>query len=298
MAWKGLHLTRAARLSLADRQLAVRSETGEIRVALEDLGWIVIDTPAITLTSALIAACMEAGIAIVTTDQRHTPSGLLLPFHRHYRQAGVGHTQISVGVPLRKRIWQRLVQTKILNQAKHLEQRRGQAAPLPEMARLVASGDPDNVEARAAREYWSMLFRDFARGDESDFRNHLLDYGYAVIRACIARSCVAAGLLPCFGLHHSSISNAFNLVDDLIEPFRPFVDHAAFALSGGETEKDRQLSTEDRQSLAGIPLRTAWIGKETMTLFAASEAVAESLVRALESNDAFALQLPTWAKDL
>ena len=113
MAWKGLHLTQAARLSLADNQVCVKQDAGEVRLALEDIAWIVIDTPQASLTSALMAACMAAGIVLVFTDERHTPSGLALPFHRHHRQGAVAKLQIEAKHGVKKRLWHALVRAKI-----------------------------------------------------------------------------------------------------------------------------------------------------------------------------------------
>ena len=122
------------------------------------------------------------------------------------------------------------------------------------MAQRVGSGDPDNTEARAARAYWSSLFNDFTRSDDTDRRNKLLNYGYAVVRAGVARSLVAAGFLPCIGLHHASETNGFNLADDLVEPFRPFVDVAVFAICGAEKSASHDLTVDDRRAMAGILL--------------------------------------------
>jgi CRISPR-associated protein Cas1 len=191
MAWRGLHLTNAARLTLANGQFVVAREESVVRVALEDLAWVVIDTPQVMLSTALISACMEAGIAIMTTDARHTPSGLLLPFHRHHRQAHVARVRLAASEALKKRLWQRMVQAKIVNQAVNLMACSGAAAPLAKMAKLVGSGDPENVEARAAREYWRRLFVGFVRENAADYRNGLLNYGYAVVRAVVARALVA-----------------------------------------------------------------------------------------------------------
>src|SRR6266568_3920759 len=222
MAWKGLHLTQAARLSLADSQLCVKQDTGEVRIALEDLAWIVIDTPQATLSSALMAACMDAGIALVFTDERHTPSGLTLPFHRHHRQGAVAKLQIETKDSVKKRLWQAIVRAKIINQAAALATLgRDDAGTLKEIARHVEPGDPDNVEARAARFYWGRVFADFIRDEADDRRNKMLNYGYAVVRAGVARALVASGFLPAFGLKHDGAANAFNLADDFVEPFRP-----------------------------------------------------------------------------
>ncbi len=138
------------------------------------------------------------------------------------------------------------------------------------MAKLVGSGDPDNVEARAARDYWSRLFDHFARGDGADRRNGMLDYGYAVVRAAVARALVACGLLPCIGLQHAGASNAFNLADDLLEPFRPFVDRLASTLAArrrtGLTDQRKVgVSLQDRRTLAGILTADAQVGDERVS---------------------------------
>jgi CRISPR-associated protein Cas1 len=160
------------------------------------------------------------------------------------------------------------------------------------MAERVGSGDPDNIEAQAARAYWSDLFDDFTRANEADRRNALLNYGYAVVRAALARACVASGLLPAFGVHHASKSNIFNLVDDLIEPFRPFVDRMAHDRAKDCAEDE--LTVEDRRLAANVLTHTAVIGSERMTMLAATEAVATSMVRAMEYNSAALLQTPCW----
>ena len=152
MAWRGVHLSTPARLSLADAQMAVLRDGEEVRLAIEDIAWIVLDTPQATMTSALLSACMEAGVAVVVTDARHTPSGLLLPFHRHHRQAAVAAVQSGTTLPLRKRLWQRIVVAKIENQAGCLVGCGLDPGGLPAMARRIGSGDPDNIEAQAARD--------------------------------------------------------------------------------------------------------------------------------------------------
>ena len=294
MAWRGLHLSKPSRLSLADGQIVVGQDDGEVRLALEDIAWIVLDTPHATLTSALLAACMSAGIAIVATDETHTPSGIALPFHRHFRQGEIAQAQVAMGAPLKKRLWQGVVRAKIMNQAAALDAiGRSGAAPLREMARRVGSGDPANVEARAARDYWSKLWPEFRRGDDSDRRNKLLNYGYAVVRSGVARALVACGLLPAFGLMHASTTNAFNLADDIVEPFRPFVDMLAWQTADNGRPGKEELSVEDRRTMAGILLKEARAGAENVTLLIATERAAESLVRAIESGSPDTLALPS-----
>lgn len=296
MAWRGLHLTKPSRLSLADGQAVVVQGDGEARFPLEDLAWIVLDTPQTTITGSLLSACMAAGIALVATDETHTPAGVVLPFHRHFRQGEIAHRQVAMGAPLKKRLWQRMVRAKIENQADALRMLgRGGAQTLRQMARQVGSGDPGNVEARAARYYWTQLWPDFRREDEGDRRNKLLNYGYAVMRAGVARSLVATGLLPAFGVNHASVTNAFNLADDLVEPFRPFVDAAAWAATGKGQPSRAELSRDDRHAMASILLAEAQIAGETTTLLTAGEKAAESLMRAIEGASAELLELPAFA---
>jgi len=295
MAWRGVHVTQAARLTLADGQMVVDQADGAARVPLEDVGWVVVDTPQATVTTALLAACMAAGVALVVTDAKHTPSGVMLPFHGHFRQAGVAAIQAGASAPMRKRLWQRVVQAKIANQAAALTACGGDGRAIAAMGGLVASGDAANVEARAARDYWRRLFPAFRREDGADKRNMLLNYGYAVVRAAVARGLVAAGLLPAFGIGHANAANAFNLADDMVEPLRPLVDRAVWAMSDGGRAREGEPSLAERRELAALPLVPVRLGRETMTVLAATEAVAESLVRALEGKRAGSLVLPAFA---
>lgn len=292
MAWRGLHLTQPSRLTLADGQIVVGQEDGDARVPIEDTAWIVVDSPRTTLTASLVAACMDAGVALVFTDARHTPSGLLLPFHRHHLQADVAALQAAASAPLRKRLWQQIVRRKIENQAAVLDAVGAPGANgLRETAKRVGSGDPGNLEAQAARAYWRRLWPDFVREDAGDRRNAMLNYGYAVLRAGVARALVATGLLPCFGLHHASVSNAFNLADDLLEPFRPFVDERVWRAVEGRPSRD-EMTVADRRALAGVLLDEASVGRETTTLLTATELGAQSIVRALQIKSPAGLVLP------
>lgn len=292
MAWKGVHLSRPARLNTADGQIVVAQEDGEVRVPLEDVAYVVLDAPHATLTTTLLSACMEAGVVIVSVDQRHTPNGIMLPFHSHHRQAGVAAAQLALSEPFRKRCWQRVVVSKIENQAAHLAlQAHPASVALSAMARRVRSGDPDNIEARAARDYWRSLFHEFIRDDPADLRNKLLNYGYAVVRAGVARALVAYGLLPSIGLNHASVTNAFNLADDIVEPFRPFVDRLGAVRSRGRARGD-ELTIDDRRAMAGILTQDCRVGRETVSLLAATEKAAEGLVRAIEVASPALMALP------
>jgi CRISPR-associated protein Cas1 len=297
MAWRGLHLSNPARLTLADQQCVVGQESGETRLPLRDIAWIVLDTPQATLTTALASAAMEHGIAIIITDARHHPCGVLLPFHQHYRQAEVAAIQVNTAEPVRGALWQLLVRGKIEAQAALLRHAHRKFAPLAAMVRHVQPGDPTNIEARAARHYWGELFPDFTRSNESDLRNAMLNYGYAVLRAAVARGLTAAGLLPALGLHHASNLNPFNLADDVIEPFRPVVDQLVWRMSMQQQGSAGQLTVHHRQTLAGLLLQPVQLGADQVTCLAATEMVATSLVRALETASPAALLIPRLLAD-
>jgi CRISPR-associated protein Cas1 len=292
MAWRGVHITQPSRLTLTDGQIVVARDDGDVRLPIEDVAWMVIDTPQVMLSTALISACMDAGMVLITTDRTHTPSGMILPFHRHHRQAEIAAMQIAISAPLKKRLWQTIIQAKIANQAESLIKCGQDASALRAMSRLVGSGDPDNTEARAARAYWPRLFVGFTREDGTDKRNALLNYGYAVVRSAVARALVAAGLLPAFGVNHASVTNAFNLADDLVEPFRPFVDRLVWRMTDKGQDKRGETTVDERRTLAAAPTETVRLAGETVSLLIASERAAESLVRAMEMNSAAVLLLP------
>jgi CRISPR-associated protein Cas1 len=283
MAWRGLHISRPSRLSLKSRRLLVEQDDDEpVSFPLEDIAWVVLDTPQATLTAALSAGCVQAGIPVVFSDDKHTPCGVLLPFHQHWQQGGVARAQIDAGEPLKKRMWQAIVRRKIEG-----------GRTLREMTGHVKSGDPGNVEARAARFYWQRLFVDFRRQDSEDLRNAMLNYGYAILRAGVARGLVAAGLLPAFGIHHAGAQNAFNLADDLLEVLRPVVDWTAFGLADkGRTSDEATLTRDHRQSLVAVMNETLVIDGEQLTVLPAVDRMVASLVRAFSGGGADALVLP------
>ncbi len=284
MAWKGVHISKPARLSWKDQQLCVAQDEDTVTMPLEDVAWIILDSNHTTLTASLISACMAQGVAIIFTDERHTPNGMALPFHTHHRQAAVAAMQLGLTQPFKKRLWQALVVAKIENQSACLMLCGKDGTAVGAIAKFVTSGDTENTEARAARAYWSTLFDDFIRSDETDLRNAMLNYGYAVLRAAVARALVASGLLPSVGLFHDSAANAFNLADDVFEPFRPVVDRKVFQLSDNGTRRSGELAIAERRALAGILHDDISFGRETVSVLIATERAAASLVRAMEAT--------------
>lgn len=295
MAWRSLHISQAAKLSLQQGQLSVEQVGVEaISLPVEDLTTLVLESPQITLTSALLARLQGAGVAVMVCDAQHLPVGLMLPFHQHSRQSEVASLQIASTQPFRKRCWQRVVQQKLRNQADCLRPRAApQAQTLHAMASRVQSGDTGNLEAVGAKLYWSALMPESFRRGQDCIRNAALNYGYAIVRAAVARGAVAAGLLPCLGLHHASQLNPFNLVDDLMEPLRPYADWVVVTQLGDELQGD-SLTKEHRQQLASLLHTPVRWQNTTETLMNTAELMAASLVRAMRAGDANQLLLPNF----
>ena len=208
------------------------------RVPCEDVALLLVEHPGTTYSHAALVTLLRYDAAVVICGRDHLPAGLLLPFSEHTEVVWRIHDQLALRRPLRKQLWRQLVQAKIRAQARNLPSESNIRTRLLALAREVRSGDPQNVEAQAARSYWSAYFGDlFRRDPDGDGINALLNYGYAIVRAAIARAVVAAGLLPALGSHHANRSNAFCLADDLIEPLRPLVDAQVHELAdAGQTE--------------------------------------------------------------
>lgn len=291
-------IQKAAKLNLSKGQLRLENDEGEFTLPLEDITALILESPQIALTSALLSECQDKGVAVLTCDKTHTPNGVLLPFQPHSRQSRVARIQQSWTEPLRKRLWQRVIQTKILNQAVCLDMTVGgeESTRLKAFVDRVGSGDPDNIEAQAARDYWPRLFGPDFRRHGNDSVNAGLNYGYAVVRAFVARSQVAYGLIPAFGIHHDNELNAFNLTDDMMEMFRPFVDHMVFGLrrDGDIKQDDHHLSSGARQTLANIGNSNCRIGHETHTIANACDLMAAGLVAAIEGKAPALLPVPAF----
>lgn len=229
MIKRTLYFGNPAYLSIKDQQLQVKlPEKEELRtVPIEDIGVVVLDHWQISITQRVFESLLANNAAIITCNSSHMPQGLLLNLEGNTLQSERFRHQINASEPLKKRLWQQTVQSKILNQAKVLEERGIDVQNMKYWASEVKSGDVDNHEARAAAYYWSQLFPsipNFTRGRYDDPPNHFLNYGYAILRAVVARALVSSGLLPTLGIHHRNKYNAYCLADDIMEPYRPFVD--------------------------------------------------------------------------
>ncbi|MCD7711005.1 MAG: type II CRISPR-associated endonuclease Cas1 [Porphyromonadaceae bacterium] len=208
-------------LPISFKQKAIRT------IPVEDIGVLLLDHQQITVTHALLSALLDNNCAIITCDNNHLPTGLMLPLCGNATQSERFHDQIEASLPLQKQLWRQTVQAKIANQAKLLHERKIECGNMLKWITEVHSGDTDNIEARAAVYYWSNLFPQipyFSRKRDGVPPNNLLNYGYAILRAIVARALVGSGLLPTLGIHHHNRYNAYCLADDIMEPYRPYVD--------------------------------------------------------------------------
>jgi CRISPR-associated protein Cas1 len=268
-----------ARLKIRNELLVIEREgCDDYTVPLPELGVLVVSNPQVSYTQAVLSGIAAAGGAFVACDEKHTPVGMLLPLKAHFVQAERFGKQIEASLPTCKRLWQQLIEAKILAQGRLLKEFRGADEGLALMAEKVRSGDPDNIEGLASRRYWPALFNDrkFRRNRDAPDQNRHLNYGYAILRAIISRGICAAGLHPSIGLHHHNRYDAFRLASDLMEPFRPIVDKAVVKW----IESHDPLATIDSQTKAALlaPLTGRFeIEGESRTLFDIASRTAASL---------------------
>ncbi|MCI5560662.1 MAG: type II CRISPR-associated endonuclease Cas1 [Phocaeicola sp.] len=295
MIKKTLYFGNPAYLSLKDKQLVIKlpevekseyfssslKEVHSVTKPIEDIGVLVLDHQQITITQGVLEALLENNVAVITCDKRSLPVGLMLPLYGHSTQNERFREQIDASVPLRKQLWQQTIQTKIANQAVVLEQCTVDIYPCMRIwSTEVRSGDTENMEARAAAFYWKHLFKqicsDFKREREGEAPNHLLNYGYAILRAVVARALVCAGLLPTLGIHHHNRYNAYCLADDLMEPYRPYVDLLVYDMvlkQGANIPLNKEIKAE----LLAIPTMDVCIGGKKSPLMVAAGLTASSL---------------------
>jgi CRISP-associated protein Cas1 len=297
MGWRTVFITNPCRLSVKERHLVIEPKDGECaKLPLVDISVIMIETPQCSLSSALLSIVADEGIALFACDSTHIPNGLFAPFASHSRHTKTAKAQSLWSEPFRKRCWQKIVKAKIQNQAKLLEiaDKKDSVRRLINIAGKVTSGDSANCEAQAAAVYWRSLFDDFVRGGLC-VRNSALNYGYAILRGVIGRSLCASGFIPAFGLHHENDLNAFNLADDIIEPFRPFVDALVWRRFGAETRTD-ELSKDDRAELVTLLGESCFVGIRHESILNAADIVAQSLANCSFTKESQSLILPTFAK--
>lgn len=290
MIKRTLYFGNPAYLSLRNSQLVINlpeangmdDRTGNNTIPIEDIGIVLLDHKQITITQGLLEALLSNNAAVITCDSSRMPVGLLLPLSGNTTQSERFQAQIDASLPLRKQLWQQTVQAKIGNQAYVLNTCRNAVVKnMLAWVDEVKSGDSDNLEARAAAYYWANMFPaipEFRRGREGPPPNNLLNYGYAILRAVVARSLVASGLLPTLGIHHHNRYNAYCLADDIMEPYRPFVDKLVVELTDSG-EDFQELTKSLKAKLLSIPVLDVIINDQRSPLMIAVGITTASLAK-------------------
>lgn len=283
-----------ARLSLKLAQMVVELQDVTRTLPIEDIGVVILDHKQITITHALIDALLANNVAIVTSNDKHLPVGLMLPLDGNTLQSERFRAQIDASEPLKKQMWQQTIVAKILGQAHVLGTQLIKHNNMLKWAKDVRSGDPENMEARAAAFYWRNMFEKdaFIRDPQGLPPNNLLNYGYSIVRAMMARALVGAGLLPTLGIHHHSRYDAYCLADDIMEPYRPFVDMKVLEMwkNGGITS---DISSDQKRELLGITTMDVSISGHRSPMMLAIQTTAQS-VQKCYSGEARKIIYPDW----
>jgi len=296
MSWRSIFITKPCKIHIEHYNLIVSNEDGDNLITLDSVASIVIETTRATITTYAISKLAQAGVAVLYVDKKYNLNAITLPFHTHSTFSKIVHSQIDISKPLKKQLWQEMVKAKIKNQASVLKyfNREESSKILYNYAKDVKSNDDNNVEAQAAKVYWSKLFENFARIHKGadDVRNASLNYCYAIVRSAVARSLTNAGLMPSFGIHHQNYFNAFNLADDIIEPYRAFVDiHVKLTLLKYD---DEVLTSQIKQEYVNIlNLVYADIDNGTSNIRTAIDTTVQSLQKCVLQKDISHLVLPS-----
>lgn len=283
-----------ARLSLKLAQMVVELQDVTHTLPIEDIGVVILDHKQITITHALIDVLLANNVAIVTSNDKHLPVGLMLPLDGNTLQSERFRAQIDASEPLKKQMWQQTVVAKILGQAHILGTQHIEHNNMLKWAKDVRSGDTDNMEARAAAFYWRNMFEkdSFIRDPQGLPPNNLLNYGYSIVRAMMARALVGAGLLPTLGIHHHSRYDAYCLADDIMEPYRPFVDKKVLEMwKKGDITSD--ISSEQKRQLLGVTTMDVNISGHRSPMMLAIQSTAQS-VQKCYSGEARKIIYPDW----
>ena len=291
MSWKTLLFCNPCKLHINNRQLVYQAvDSGEeISIPIEDIGTIILEHPQIHITNYTLALCSEYEVTVITCDNKHKPIGVLTPFYQHSRNTKIAFAHIGIKEPLKKQLWQKIIKQKIKNQSNVLKI-LFEDNQLDYYIDKVQSGDTKNIEGQTSKKYWSIMFNDFKR-HASDKYNAALDYGYAIIRGTLSKYISSGGLIPCFGVHHCNELNSFNLTEDLIEPFRPFVD---LMVSKMEIVSSGYLTKNDKAYLLSILTKQCQYKGEQITIQNACENVCKTFVKAIVEKDVKLLELPNF----
>ncbi len=281
MIKRTLFISNPHHLALRNGQLQISDKSGLVlkTAPVEDLGFLVLDHPQISFTMKLVEELNEYNVATIFCDSKHMPSSMLLPLDAHYIQSELFRAQISASEPLKKNLWKQTIEAKIKNQARLLDKLGKNSTQLKSIAKTIKSGDSDNREGFAARLYWlALLGKDFTRDRYGEPPNNFLNYGYILLRSAVARALSGSGLLSTLGIHHRNRYNAFCLADDIMEPYRPYVDEIAYDLN--EKYPDTfMLAKEHKAELLQLMAMDVKIGESKRPLMIALSQTTASLAR-------------------
>lgn len=283
MLKRTIYIGNAAYLKFKDNQLIIEeAPTKEIKgsVPVEDLGFLVLDNYQITLSHQLIVALQQNNVAIVSCDEAHLPLGLMLPMSGHVEHTERLKHQINCSEPLRKQLWKQTIEAKIFQQKTLLEKLGYEFEPMQTYMNNVKSGDSTNMEGIAAQFYWKQLFDDFTRERKGDSPNNFLNFGYAILRSMVARALVSSGLNPSIGIFHRNKYNAFCLADDIMEPYRPFVDEMVIEWIN-KPFRPTELNKESKSFLLNIATKDVKIDGLTRPLLVAISSTTSSFYKCL-----------------
>lgn len=276
MIKKTLLFTNKCSITTSNEQLIITTEDRNRTIPIEDIGYVIIDHSEAYISIPAINKLIAHNCACIICDEKHLPNGMLLNLNSHHIQQEIFKYQIEASNPLKKQLWQQTIVEKIKNQGLLLKAITGLDNTFDYLAGKVLSGDTTNMEAVAANFYWKSFFEiDFKRERFGDYPNNFLNYGYAILRAATARALSGSGLLNTLGIHHKSKYNAFALADDIMEPFRPVVDEAVYALM--KEYEEQELTTEIKAKLLDLLTRTVYFKNEKSPLMVALQKTASSL---------------------
>lgn len=280
MIKRTLFFSNPAYLSTKNEQMLVQfpdKEKEPVTVPIEDIGFVVLEHPQITITHKLIGKLLANKTAVITCDDRRMPSGILQPYEGHTEQSKRIRAQLNMSKPLKDNLWKQTIQSKIKNQSAVLKSRDKEYKKLDYWSKMVTSGDRENHEAFASAYYWqTLLGTDFRRDRYGSSPNNLLNYGYAILRAVTARALTSTGLLPTLGLFHKNKYNAYCLADDMMEPYCPYVDAMVCHIIDSGTNID-DITLDVKQELLQIPAMDVRIGKRCGPLMTAMSRTTNSL---------------------
>lgn len=286
MIKRTLYFGNPAYLKTANEQMIVEmQDSGETKpVPIEDIGILILDNTQITITQVLISKLLANNTALITCDHTHHPVGLMLNLDGNNLQSQKFKAQIDASVPLKKQLWQQTVAQKIYNQAMVLKSQRAENKLLLNLSKEVKSGDSENLEGQAAAYYWKHVFPDFLEFRRERYGanpNNLLNYGYALLRAMVARSLVGSGLLPTLGIHHRNQYNAYCLADDIMEPYRPYVDLVVCGIIR-QNGKFLEMTPSMKKELLKIPQLDVKINGQKSPMLMAIQRTTASLAKCFE----------------